>query len=52
MMGLILTIVTTVNMITLDTHSIRYEPTIIETDGIVYHIEEDYSISIIEKEVK
>ena len=44
-MKLILTLLATINMVTIDTHSKDYEPFIIETDTKIYKIEEDYSIT-------
>ena len=45
-MELLLLALTTLNMLTIDTHSISYTHVAIETDGATYHLEEDYSISI------
>lgn len=45
MVKLILTIIATINLNTIDTHSIKYEPFVIETNNMIYQIEEDYSIS-------
>lgn len=45
MIKLMLTIIATINLNTVDTHSINYEPFIIETSDTIYRIEEDYSIS-------
>ena len=39
------------NMLTLDTHAIYYEHIAIETSEAVYHLEEDYSITVIHGEV-
>ena len=50
-MKLLLITLTTLNMYTIDTHSIRYEHVVIETTGATYHIEEDYTISIEYKDV-
>lgn len=50
-MELLLIALSTLNMLTIDTHSIYYEHVAIETTGATYHIEEDYSISINYKEV-
>ena len=49
-MELLLLVLTTLNLYTLDTHAIHYEHIIIETDEAFYHIEEDYSITIQDKE--
>lgn len=38
-------------MYTLDTHAVYYEHIAIETSEAVYHIEEDYSITVEYKEV-
>ena len=45
MMKLILTIIATINLNTIDTHKENYEPLIIETNSEIYQIEEDYSVS-------
>lgn len=50
-MKLLLLILTSLNMNTIDTHSVHYEHIAIETSDATYHIEEDYSISIEYKEV-
>lgn len=50
-MELLLIALSTLNMLTIDTHSIHYEHVAIETTGATYHLEEDYSISIEYKEV-
>lgn len=44
-MKLILTLLATINMVTVDTHSKDYKSFIIETDTKIYKIEEDYSIT-------
>ena len=49
-MELLLLVLTTLNMHTIDTHAIYYEHVVIETDEVFYHIEEDYSITIQGKE--
>lgn len=49
-MKLLLLILTTLNMNTVDTHSIHYKHIAIETTGATYHVEEDYTISIEYKE--
>ena len=49
-MKLLLTILSTLNMLTIDTHAIYYEHVTIDTPGATYHLEEDYSISIEYKE--
>ena len=49
-MELLLLVLTTLNMHTVDTHSIHYEHVAIDTPGATYHLEEDYSISIEYKE--
>ena len=49
-MELLLIALSTLNMLTIDTHSIYYTHVAIETTGATYHIEEDYSISIEYKE--
>ena len=49
-MELLLLALTTLNMLTLDTHSICYTHVVIETDEALYHVEEDYSITIQDKE--
>ena len=45
-MELLLLALSTLNMLTIDTHSIYYEHVAFETTGATYHIEEDYSITI------
>ena len=50
-MKTLLLVLSTLNMLTLDTHAIYYEHIAIETSEAVYHIEEDYSITVIHKEV-
>ena len=50
-MKLLLIAVSTLNMLTLDTHAIYYEHIAIETIEAVYHVEEDYSITVEYKEV-
>ena len=49
-MELLLIVLTTLNMLSIDTHSIYYEHIAIETTGATYHVEEDYTISIEYKE--
>ena len=49
-MKLLLITLSTLNMLTLDTHAIYYNHVMIETDEAFYHIEEDYSITIQDKE--
>ena len=49
-MELLLIALTTLNMYSIDTHAIYYEHIVIETDEAFYHIEEDYSITIQDKE--
>ena len=49
-MKLLLITLSTLNMYTIDTHSIRYEHIAIETTGVTHHVEEDYTISIEYKE--
>ena len=44
-MKTLLIIIASINLNTIDTHSIRYEPIVIETSTVTYRIEEDYSIS-------
>ena len=44
-MKTILTLIALVNLNTIDTHSIKYEPIIIETTTSIYQIEEDYTVS-------
>ena len=50
-MKLLLIALSTLNMLTLDIHAIYYEHIAIETSEAVYHLEEDYSITVIHKEV-
>ena len=45
-MKTILAILAIANLNTVDTHSINYTPNPITYDGLVYQIEEDYSISV------
>ena len=45
-MELLLIALSTLNLYTLDTHSIYYEHVVIETGEARYHIEEDYTITI------
>lgn len=49
-MELLLLALSTLNMLTIDTHSISYNHVAIDTPGATYHLEEDYSISIEYKE--
>ena len=49
-MKLLLITLSTLNMLTIDTHAIYYEHIAIETSEATYHIEEDYSITIEYKE--
>lgn len=44
-MKTILTIMAIINLNTVDTHSVKYEPIIIETSTVTYRIEEDYSVT-------
>ena len=44
-MKTILTLIALMNLNTVDTHSIRYEPIIVETGTSTYQIEEDYTVS-------
>ena len=44
-MKTILTLIALMNLNTVDTHSIRYEPIVIETSTATYQIEEDYTVS-------
>ena len=44
-MKTILTLIALVNLNTMDTHSVRYEPFIVETTTAIYQIEEDYTVS-------
>ena len=44
-MKTILTLIALMNLNTVDTHSIRYEPIIVETSIATYQIEEDYTVS-------
>ena len=46
MVELLLTALSTLNMLTTDTHAIHYEHVVIKTDEVFYHIEEDYSVTI------
>ena len=50
-MKTLLLALSTLNMLTLDTHAIYYEHIAIETNEAVYHIEEDYSVTVQYKEV-
>ena len=50
-MKLLLIAISTLNMLTLDTHAIYYEHIAIETSEAVYHLEEDYSITVTHEEV-
>ena len=50
MLELLLITLSTLNMYTIDTHSIHYTHVAIETTGAIYHLEEDYTISIEYKE--
>ena len=45
MIKIILTIIATINLNTVDTHKENYEPFVIETNESIYQIEEDYSVS-------
>lgn len=45
-MKTILAILAIANLNTVDTHAINYTPNPITYDGLVYQIEEDYSISV------
>ena len=45
-MELLLLALTMLNMLTIDTHTIYYEHITIETTEAIYHIEEDYSVTI------
>ena len=49
MVKIILTIIATINLNTVDTHKENYEPFVIETSDMIYQIEEDYSVSEILK---
>ena len=49
-MEILLIVLTTLNMLTIDTHAISYTHVAIETTGATYHVEEDYSITIEYKE--
>ena len=51
MLELLLITLSTLNMYTIDTHSIHYKHVAIETTEAIYHIEEDYSVTIEYKEV-
>ena len=44
-MKTILTLIALINLNTVDTHSVRYEPIIVETATSIYQIEEDYTVS-------
>ena len=50
-MEILLIALSTLNMMTIDTHSIYYEHVTIETTGATYHLEEDYSVTIEHKGV-
>lgn len=50
-MYLLLLTLSTLNLLTIDTHSIYYTHVAIETTGATYHLEEDYTISIEYREV-
>ena len=50
-MEILLIALSTLNMLSIDTHSIHYEHIAIETTGATYHVEEDYTISIEYKDV-
>ena len=50
MLELLLITLSTLNMYTIDTHSIHYTHVAIKTTGAIYHVEEDYTISIEYKE--
>ena len=50
-MKTILTLIALMNLSTVDTHSIRYEPIVIETSTAIYQIEEDYTVSEQFKEI-
>ena len=45
-MKLLLIALSTLNMLTIDTHAISYTHIAIETTEAIYHIEEDYSVTI------
>lgn len=45
-MELLLLALSTLNMLTINTHSIHYEHVVIDAPGTTYHVEEDYSITI------
>ena len=49
-MEILLIALSTLNMLTIDTHAIYYEHVSIDTGEVVYHLEEDYSITIEYKE--
>ena len=51
-MKTILTLIALMNLNTVDTHSIRYEPFVIETDTVTYKIEEDYTVTEQFKEIE
>ena len=44
-MKTLLIIIASINLNTIDTHSINYEPFIVETTTSIYQIEEDYTVS-------
>ena len=46
MVELLLLTLSTLNMLTLDIHSIHYEHIAIESNEVIYHLEEDYSITV------
>lgn len=50
-MKVMLITLSTLNMITVDTHAIYYEHIAIETSEAVYHLEEDYNVTVQYKEV-
>ena len=50
-MEVLLITLSTLNMLTLDTHAVYYEHIAIETNEAVYHLEEDYSVTVEYKEV-
>lgn len=45
-MKTLLTIIAILNLNTVDTHGVNYQPNSIQYDGLTYKIEEDYSVSI------
>lgn len=49
-MKLLLIVLSTLNMYTIDTHVIYYTHVTIDTAVATYHVEEDYSITIEYKE--